>query len=233
MKTTLCTAFASLVLASLVLAALVLAASSPSFAQTETEPPPPATEARPAPLTEAVVARCYRAVYAGLRPIARVRVPERVRDDVLFGVIARAPCPGWDPPIRRIATLARRFSDHRHLLLLGLLADHEDHACTPMAAGSARACAPHDVRVRGVDATQRLEGVDELPRLVLVRALDALCAHEELVPLAQLLWGFGNYDGGCETWDVASMHDDVRRGRPRRALYRPPPGHTREELAAR
>ncbi len=117
MKTMLCT----------VLASVVLAASCPSFAQTESEAPPPATEARPAPLTEAVVARCYRAVFAGLRPIARVQVPERVRDDVLFGVIARAPCPGWDPRIRRIATLARRFSDRRHLLLLGLLADrHEE-----------------------------------------------------------------------------------------------------------
>lgn len=184
-------------------------------------------DAPAARLTSAQIERCYRAVYEGLRPIARVEVPSRQRDAVIFALIARAPCPAWSARMRELARLILRGDARR---LVRLLNDHQDDRCNVLGTREG-ACAPHHVDVRGVDASQGLSGSEGQERLVLVRAIDELSAYPELVPLAQLLWGFGDYNGRCVTPDTASMHDAVRRGLVRRVLFTPPSGRRRADVA--
>ncbi len=183
-----------------------------------------APAARP---TSAQIERCYRAVYEGLRPIARVQVRSRHRDAVIFALIARGACPAWSAPIRELARLILRGDARR---LVRLLNDHQDDRCNVLGTRDG-ACAPHHVDVRGVDASQGLHGSEGQERLVLVRAVDELSAYPALVPLAQLLWGFGDYNGGCVTPDTASMHYAVRRGLERRVLFTSPSGRTRADVA--
>lgn len=181
----------------------------------------------PAPMSSAQIDRCYRVVYEGLRPIARVEVRSRHRDAVIFALIARAPCPAWSARMRELARLILRGDARR---LVRLLNDHQDDRCNVLGTREG-ACAPHHVDVRGVDASQGLHGSEGQERLVLVRAVDELSAYPALVPLAQLLWGFGDYNGGCVTPDTASMHYAVRRGLERRVLFTPPSGRTRADVA--
>ncbi|MBX7193533.1 MAG: hypothetical protein K1X94_15870 [Sandaracinaceae bacterium] len=202
-----------------------LAHSTRSHAQSLTAPPSTS-------LTRAQIDRCYRVIYQGLRPIARVEVHARRRDALVFALIARAPCPVWSARVRELARLVMRGDRASRSRVLDLIDDHPDEACTGRG-GSSKICAPHHIEVRGVEPSQRPSEGGTRQRAVLVRAVDALSAHPDLVPLAQLLWGFGDYDGRCETWDLVQMHGDVRRGHVRRELYQPPPGRTRARIAAR
>lgn len=207
----------------------VLASAPCASAQDST---PPTAPSAVTPLTPAQIDRCHRVIQEGLRPIARVEVHARQRDTVIFALIARAPCPVWSARVRELARLVVRRDEASRFRVLDLLNDDADQACNEYGAGR-KICAPHHVEVRGVEPSQRRSEGETRQRAVLVRAVDAMSAHPELVSLAQILWGFGDYDGRCETWDLVNMHGDVRRGHIRRELYPPPPGRTRALIASR
>jgi hypothetical protein len=215
------------------LAVLTILATVPTVGPTARGQVPDdgAPPSMPSSISERDITRCAAYVVRALRPIARVEVRAAARDAVIFDLIARGPCSAWGSELRALARLVRRGSDRADAELRARLVDAADPACN-VDASRLTDCRPHHVEVRGV-VTQALAGSEGYARLVLVRAVDALGAEARLVPIAQLLWGFGDYAGGCESWDIAWMHDDVRRGLVRQVPYRPRPGHTREELAAR
>lgn len=181
--------------------------------------------------TEREIDACYRDVAAGLRSTARPEIRRRIRERVLFGVIRRARCPGWDAELRRQAALAQRNPDDSNRALEAFFSPEwfgaPGESGFPQAADNAF---PRHVLVRGVDATQGGTRMLGARRLLVIRAVDRLSLYEELVPVAQVLWGMAVYNGGCVTWDLAAIHADLREGRIPREPYRPEPGETRESM---
>ncbi len=172
--------------------------------------------------TDPEIERCARAIIGPLARHAREDTPVGPRQTAMLRAIGRSRCGAIPEALRDAALRASRArSRERELIFFPLIDDGDDAECRRDGASQhyGDVCLPQNPHVRAFETGQGVPATRDAMRLFIVRVVDALSRVPALVPLAQIVWSLSDYDGGCMTFDISGVLEDVSHRRWRAAPY--------------